>query len=304
MLPLHLNGQRAAARLLVTLGRPRATNGAAATPFAQHLRYSSDDKDNKGKEGGLIQGILKSWSEKRGDGVSDSNGNAAPDAVMVPGSPEHKHRKMFVVELQRKPLFPGIYTPVLVLKNEALIKEVMEAKKHGGQAYVGAFLAKPDKVVAEEAEQHKQDSTEDAAAATASDGDSSGSGSGSGAGSSSGNHLYDVGTFAQVHTILAGDTADSAQLLLLGHRRIKREAVLSASPLRVVVSHLRDEAYVNSDHVKATSMELVNTMKDLLNMNPLYGEQFRTLMSLTGWHTVLFRPHSVDHPSVACSPAC
>jgi Lon-like ATP-dependent protease len=48
------------------------------------------------------------------------------------------------------------------------------------------------------------------------------------------------------------------------------------------VSHLRDEAYVNDDITKATSMELVNTMKDLLNMNPLYGEQFRTLMSLTG----------------------
>lgn len=60
---------------------------------------------------------------------------------------------------------------------------------------------------------------------------------------------------------------------------------LSGAPLRVTVSHLRDEVYVNSDHVKATSMELVNTMKDLLNMNPLYGEQFRTLMSLTGKHT-------------------
>lgn len=48
------------------------------------------------------------------------------------------------------------------------------------------------------------------------------------------------------------------------------------------MSHLRDESYVNDDITKATSMELVNTMKDLLNMNPLYGEQFRTLMSLTG----------------------
>ncbi len=35
-----------------------------------------------------------------------------------------------MVELTRKPLFPGIYTPVLVLKNEKLIKEVMEAKKN------------------------------------------------------------------------------------------------------------------------------------------------------------------------------
>ncbi len=28
-------------------------------------------------------------------------------------------------------------------------------------------------------------------------------------------------------------------------------------------------------------MELVNTMRDLLHLNPLYGEQFRTLLSLS-----------------------
>ena len=31
----------------------------------------------------------------------------------------------------------------------------------------------------------------------------------------------------QVHTILAGDSPDSAQLLLLGHRRIRRTSVVS-----------------------------------------------------------------------------
>lgn len=57
---------------------------------------------------------------------------------------------------------------------------------------------------------------------------------------------------------------------------------LDKDPLRVTVAHLKDESYNNDDITKATSMEIVNTMKDLLNMNPLYGEQFRTLMSLTG----------------------
>jgi Lon-like ATP-dependent protease len=32
---------------------------------------------------------------------------------------------------------------------------------------------------------------------------------------------------------------------------------------------------------QATSMEIVNTMRDLLQLNPLYGEQFRTLLSLS-----------------------
>jgi Lon-like ATP-dependent protease len=39
--------------------------------------------------------------------------------------------QMFVVELSRKPLFPGIYTPVLVHNNEKLIKEVQEQRRAG-----------------------------------------------------------------------------------------------------------------------------------------------------------------------------
>ena len=39
--------------------------------------------------------------------------------------------QVYVVELTRKPLFPGIYTPVLINKNEKLIKEIMETKKQG-----------------------------------------------------------------------------------------------------------------------------------------------------------------------------
>lgn len=38
---------------------------------------------------------------------------------------------MYVVELTRKPLFPGIFTPVLISKNEKLIKEIMDTKKQG-----------------------------------------------------------------------------------------------------------------------------------------------------------------------------
>lgn len=35
-------------------------------------------------------------------------------------------------------------------------------------------------------------------------------------------------------------------------------------------------------------MEIVNTMRDLLHLNPLYGEQFRTLLSLSEWQGSCF----------------
>lgn len=39
--------------------------------------------------------------------------------------------QLYVVKLQRKPLFPGIYTPVTVTNNAKLIKEIMERKQSG-----------------------------------------------------------------------------------------------------------------------------------------------------------------------------
>jgi hypothetical protein len=108
-----------------------------------------------------------------------------------------------------------------------------------GQAYVGAFLKKPDKLLAEEAAGRPAAAAAAGAApstaeAGAAEGAAAGAGAGEGGAAGSGEggdaagHLYEVGTFAQVHTILSGDTTDSAQLLLLGHRRLRREATVRA----------------------------------------------------------------------------
>ncbi|GFH12404.1 Lon protease homolog, partial [Haematococcus lacustris] len=132
------------------------------------LAASSGDDDNDSKPG-LMQKIwgLSRKAEKAGKEVAAAEASAASDAAdgsdgsstvpeagasdssnseraLVLSGPERKHHKVFVVELTRKPLFPGIYTPVTISKNEKLIKEIMDTKKQGAQAYVGAFLRKPD----------------------------------------------------------------------------------------------------------------------------------------------------------------
>lgn len=227
---------------------------------------------------------MKADSEASNEGLSglvDSSSNA-----LVLSGPEKKHHKVFVVELSRKPLFPGIYTPVMVSKNEKLIKEITEAKKQGVQSYVGAFLRK---------ELGPLSTSPPSSSPSAGAADTSPSSTTPPPPSppppsppnypdplDPASHLFEVGTFAQVHTIIAGDSPDSAQLLLLGHRRIKRTATISSDPLKVRIEHLKDASYENTDILKATSMEVVNTMRDLLHLNPLYGEQFRTLLSLAG----------------------
>ncbi len=51
---------------------------------------------------------------------------------------------------------------------------------------------------------------------------------------------------------------------------------MDPSPLKVAVQHLKDEPYDSDDDVlKATVMEIVQTMKELVAQNPLYREQMQ-----------------------------
>ncbi len=58
------------------------------------------------------------------------------------------------------------------------------------------------------------------------------------------------------------------------------------SPLKVAVEHLRDQPYNPSeDHLKATTLEIVSTLKELLHLHPLYNEQLRSFAGLHGSST-------------------
>ena len=61
---------------------------------------------------------------------------------------------------------------------------------------------------------------------------------------------------------------------LLGHRRLRKVGSMGEGPLRFRVQNLKDGEYDREDDVvKATSMEVISTIKDLLRPNPLHKEQ-------------------------------
>jgi hypothetical protein len=58
---------------------------------------------------------------------------------------------------------------------------------------------------------------------------------------------------------------------------------VNEDPLRVAVEHLRDQPYnPNDDHLKATTLEIVSTLKELLHLHPLYNEQLRSFAAFGG----------------------
>ncbi|GBG83520.1 hypothetical protein CBR_g37235 [Chara braunii] len=95
--------------------------------------------------------------------------------------------------------------------------------------------------------------------------------------------LHEIGTFAQVHNVIRLLDGDGAQVLLMGHRRLKITGVVENDPLTVSVEHLKDKPYdANNDVIKATVMEVVSTMKDLMRLNPLYKEHIQMFVQHVG----------------------
>ena len=215
----------------------------------------------------------------RGDG-GDSSSNAHGGIMVSAGHPS-SHPQVLAVPLPRRPLMPGIIMPVKIT-DEKLIAE-LEDMRNRGQAYVGAFLQRTDEAMAKMAkDRHRGSKTHDdddvfegmkkrTTTTMGLDGEEEEE-------RDPADFMHDVGTFAQVHNIVripadSNNEKESATLLLLGHRRLRKLGTMKRDPLVVKVEHLKDEKYnANDDIIKATTNEVVATIKDLLKTNPLHKE--------------------------------
>jgi len=167
-------------------------------------------------------------------------------------------REVLAVPMSR-PLLPGAGASI-TLTDPELIKQLTELKARS-QAYVGAFLKKSSQLQLEEAS---------VAALSLDEEEASQAGEVHEAAS-----LHEIGTFAQVHSISQMDNGP-AQVLLYGHRRLRRKHTVGTNPLQVAVEHLKEQPYKGNDDVlKASTMEIVSTIKELLQSHPLYNEHFK-----------------------------
>lgn len=217
-------------------------------------RFITGSGDGKGPDDDREQ---RSAVDDNVDHIDGGHDKGDGKTEIVPSSPEQRYREVLSIPISKRPLFPGVIMPVMV-KDNRVIKELIDVRKQGAQAYVGAFLSKASVEEEEEGAEIMGDFSERD-------------------GSKIIDRLYDVGTFAQVHTVVPHE--EGAQLLLLGHRRLKKTGVISFDPLRLSVAHLKDEPYNrNDDMLKATTMEVISTLKELLHMHPLYNEQMRNFI--------------------------
>lgn len=89
--------------------------------------------------------------------------------------------------------------------------------------------------------------------------------------------LHEIGTLAQI-TSIQGD-----QVVLLGHRRLRITEMVEEDPLTVKVDHLKENTYNKDDDViKATSFEVISTLREVLKTSSLWKDHVQTYIQHVG----------------------
>lgn len=194
--------------------------------------------------------LMESKGVEEGAAEADSKSSSA----MVPTvfKPED-YLTVIALPLPHRPLFPGFYMPIYV-KDPKLLAALVESRKRHAP-YAGAFLIKDEPGT-------------DSSVTSGSDTEKS---IYELKGKELLNRLHEVGTLAQI-TSIQGD-----QVVLIGHRRLRITEMVSEDPLTVKIDHLKDKPYNKDDDViKATSFEVISTLRDVLKTSSLWRDHVQT----------------------------
>ncbi|KAK9692162.1 hypothetical protein RND81_09G245000 [Saponaria officinalis] len=175
------------------------------------------------------------------DAAEDDSKNAILPTVFRP----EDCFTVLALPLPHRPLFPGFYMPIYV-KDPKLLAALAESQRRQAP-FAGAFLVKDEPDTDSEKNIYEYKGKELL------------------------NRLHEVGTLARI-TAIQGE-----QVILVGHRRLRIKEMVDEDPLTVKVDHLKDLPYDNDDDViKATSFEVISTVRDVLHKSSLWRDHVQT----------------------------
>ncbi|TYI70792.1 hypothetical protein E1A91_D08G247100v1 [Gossypium mustelinum] len=210
--------------------------------------FCSDSSDGSGSGSGSQPAV--EVDEKGAESQSGSDSKASSAIVSTYPKPED-YLTVLALPLPHRPLFPGFYMPIYV-KDPKLLAALQESRKRQAP-YAGAFLLKDEPGTESSTSSETEKTVYDIK------------------GKELFNRLHEVGTLAQISSI-QGD-----QVILIGHRRLRITEMVSEDPLTVKVDHLKEKPYnKDDDFIKATSFEVISTLRDVLKTSSLWRDHVQT----------------------------
>ncbi|KQK14535.1 lon protease homolog, mitochondrial [Brachypodium distachyon] len=233
-----------------------ALGGGRSSVLGRRARFCSSSSGND-SEAAAAAAEAKAEDAVAAEGEADGKESSA--IVATTPRPEDC-LSVIALPLPHRPLFPGFYMPIYV-KDQKLLQALVENRKRS-VPYAGAFLVKDEEgtdpnIVASSDSDNKSISNLKGKELLA--------------------RLHEIGTLAQI-TSIQGD-----QVVLLGHRRLRISEMVEEDPLTVKVEHLKEDTYNKDDDViKATSFEVISTLRDVLKTSPLWKDHVQTYVQHVG----------------------
>jgi ATP-dependent Lon protease len=172
-------------------------------------------------------------------------------------------RQLFIVPMSRRPFFPGMAAPIVV--EPGPLYEVLKLVAKSTHKCMGLLLTKQ-----EEADLYKVKAGD----------------------------LYTVGVLARILRIIPMEQG-GAQVVLNMEKRISVVRWAKSKYLRAHVRVHEDRAGAPSKELKAYSISIITTIKDLLKLNPLFKEELQMFLG----HSDFTEPGKLADFAVALTTA-
>ena len=248
-------------------------------------------------------------SKPRSSRPQSREANPEDGAIVSQGKDVPAYPQVLALPVYRRPLFPGVLYPITITDKKT--SRALFSLKKRGMPYVGVFLRKEDAAIPLVSQDPLEASVSGRPAAPATGKGSSKGGpfgqkspgkatpgtgpSIEGYGIAEGDladefnpidsldEIYHTGTFAQIWRIMKVPDGDDykTQVVLLAHRRIFINDFVQKDPVCLVkVDHVFDADYTKQskeekDVTKAYTLEIINTIKDILKRNSVFKEQLQ-----------------------------
>ena len=175
----------------------------------------------------------------------DSGENSANNTIVA--AADILPSTLYLLPLSERPFFPAQALPLLL--NDDPWLPTIEAAANREQRVIGLILVKPDNA-------EKAHGPED---------------------------FHPVGTVARMHQLNRND--GRLQFVAQGLKRFRIDKWLSSEPpYHVHVEYLSEEDDAGAEELRAYSLAVINTLKELIPLNPLYSEELKFFLNRFNTH--------------------
>ncbi len=152
-----------------------------------------------------------------------------------------------LVPLTRRPLFPNMTVPLVV--DRPALRKVIAERAEGHHRFVGLVLAR---------QQEREDAVPE---------------------------LYPVGVVVEILKVTHTTPDGAIQAIVQALARFEIATILETQPVIVArVRYIKETALPLSEEVKAYAISIINSLKELIQLNPLHKEELSIFMSHSNLH--------------------